>query len=152
MRLQEFFAFLPLVSAVPAFQRDQPAPLILARGIYAPAVADTYIVKFKQDSKHDDVGEVMTMLDIQASQRYQHLFQGFSAKLNQTTLGALRNLAHVRIKAETLGLHSCVADLPRSTRWSKISYLFECTQGAGESTVGPLAHFSLATEPWVVRV
>lgn len=96
MRLSVLLALLPAVLAASA-KRDGPAPLYRAnRRDVDTLVADEFIVKFKDVAIQSAVHDAMSILDEAPKHVFQKLFRGFSGKISEATLEALRLLPEVR--------------------------------------------------------
>ncbi|KID60942.1 Cuticle-degrading protease [Metarhizium brunneum] len=81
---------LPMTAAAPASKRAEPAPLIVPRddsGVFH----GQYTVILKDDSDSQALTNVMELIPGNASQVYGNLFKGFTAELDEASLGALRD-------------------------------------------------------------
>ncbi|KAH0598289.1 hypothetical protein MHUMG1_03586 [Metarhizium humberi] len=81
---------LPMTAAAPASKRAEPAPLIVPRDDSA-VFHDQYTVILKDDSDSQALTNVMELIPGNATQVYGSLFKGFTAELDEASLGALRD-------------------------------------------------------------
>lgn len=94
MRFSVVLALLPLATATPAAKRATPAPL-LTRDVQQTHMADKYIVKFKDGSPMSIVQNALKHVTGDATHQFEHIFQGFAAKLDKQTVDILRYLPDV---------------------------------------------------------
>lgn len=94
MRFAALIALLPLATATPTAKRATPAPL-LTRDVQQAHMADKYIVKFKEGSPMSIVQEALKHVSGDAAHQFEHVFQGFAAKMDKTTVDLLRYLPDV---------------------------------------------------------
>lgn len=96
MRFSTLLGLLPLTVASPVAQRSEPAPLY-TRDAAERHNADKYIVKFKEGSVATVVQDALAHVSAHATHHFQHVFQGFAAKLDSRSVEMLRLLPDVRI-------------------------------------------------------
>ncbi|KJK74959.1 hypothetical protein H634G_09793 [Metarhizium anisopliae BRIP 53293] len=77
-----------MTAAAPASKRAEPAPLIVPRDGSA-VFHDQYTVILKDDSDSQALTNVMELIPGNATQVYGNLFKGFTAELDEASLGAL---------------------------------------------------------------
>lgn len=107
MRLTVLLALLPMVLGAPATKRSEPAPLLTPRADADALIADNYIVKFKESSELSILNNALSSLDVAPDHVFKAIFQGFSAKLDEETLNALRDHPDVRDTNMTLFSSVC---------------------------------------------
>lgn len=81
---------LPMTAAAPASKRAEPAPLIVPRDDSA-VFHDQYTVILKDYSDSQALTNVTELIPGNATQVYGNLFKGFTAELDEASLGALRD-------------------------------------------------------------
>lgn len=91
MRLSVLLAILPVVLGAPATKRSEPAPLLTPRADAESLIADKYIVKFKDASALSTLDDALRTLSEAPEHVFKSVFRGFSAKLDEETLKALRD-------------------------------------------------------------
>ncbi len=90
MRLSFLLAILPSVLGAPKAKRDAPAPLYMVEDA-SVAIADKYIVKFKEDSSIASAGDRISILAESADYVYTGgALDGFAGSLDADTLEELR--------------------------------------------------------------
>lgn len=142
MRLSSILPLAALAAASPLSLRSSPAPLYTRDD--APAhLANTYIVKFKQNSAMQLVHDAIAQhLDGKDHTVVQHVFQGFVASLDSLTVELLRLLPDVEhIEQDSLGKVSGQQLVQSGSAWglARIShrdrghndYLYDGAAGAG---------------------
>ncbi|KAI6783452.1 proteinase T-like protein [Emericellopsis cladophorae] len=86
MRLSVLFAILPVVLGAPAAKRSEPAPLHKRDD----SIKGQYIVKFKDIVAMSAVDDTVSGLSEKPEHVYGTLIRGFSGKLDEETVEALR--------------------------------------------------------------
>lgn len=79
-----------MTAAAPASKRAEPAPLIVPRDDSA-VFHGQYTVILKDNSDSQALTNVMKLFPGNATQVYGNLFKGFTAELDEASLGALRD-------------------------------------------------------------
>lgn len=87
MRLSTTLALLPVVLAMPAAERSEPAPLLRR----ANGTAGKFIVKLKDGASIMDGNSAMSMLESEPERVYKNLFSGFMASMSDEAVEALRH-------------------------------------------------------------
>lgn len=134
MRLSVLLSLIPLVAAAPA----ELAPLLMAE---ESALANQYIVKFKEGSALAAVEKAMSQLQTKPAHVYKNVFNGFAGKLDDKMLNVLRlhpdveyivqdSLAHTAEVVEQSGAPwGLVRISSKSTGGS--TYKYDSSAGAG---------------------
>lgn len=97
MRLSDFLVALPLALAAPGAdtRRSEPAPLLVPRGNHE-LLPGQYIVKCKDNSAVSALDNMLASVGGKLEQRYENVFRGFAAHLDDDELNAIRSHPDVR--------------------------------------------------------
>ena len=118
MRFSTVLTLLPLAVASPVAQRSEPAPLI-TRSTVEPHNADRYIVKFKEGSAMSIVQDALQHVSVEATHHFQHIFQGFAAKLDSKSVELLRLLPDVSCISQPTICETTTNKVTRSSTLSR---------------------------------
>lgn len=87
MRFSTILAFLPLALSAPSIKREEPAPLLEARG---QAISGKYIVKLRDGSPLASLQKALSMLGGDADHVFENLFSGFAGSMNSAVVKLVR--------------------------------------------------------------
>ncbi|KFH40951.1 Cuticle-degrading protease-like protein [Hapsidospora chrysogenum ATCC 11550] len=140
MRLTVLLSLLPMVLGAPATKRSEPAPLLTPRADADALIADSYIVKFKESGELSILNNALNSLDVAPDHVFKAIFQGFSAKLDEETLNALRDHPDVEyIEQDAIATISGYVSQPNapwglgriSSRSGSSTYTYDDSAGSG---------------------
>lgn len=89
MRMLRLLFVVPLILASPTTKSAQPAPLLISPANSQLAV-DRYIVKLKGTSSLSVMEDLLSSIGSKMRHKYDNVFKGFAANLNDTMLNIVR--------------------------------------------------------------
>ncbi|OAA73034.1 serine protease prots [Akanthomyces lecanii RCEF 1005] len=89
MRMLRLLFVVPLILASPTTKSAQPAPLLISPANSQLAV-DRYIVKLKGTSSLSVMEDLLSSIGSKMRHKYDNVFKGFAANLNDTMLNSVR--------------------------------------------------------------
>lgn len=87
MRFSTIIAFLPFALGAPSIKREEPAPLLEARG---QAISGKYIVKLRDGSPLESLQKALSILGGNADHVFENLFSGFAGSMNSAVVKLIR--------------------------------------------------------------
>lgn len=96
MRMLGLLFVVPLVLASPTTKGAQPAPLLISPANSQLAV-DRYIVKLKGTSSFSVMEDLLSSIGSKMRHKYDSVFKGFAANLNDTMLNSVRGHTDVLV-------------------------------------------------------
>ena len=96
MRMLGLLFVVPLVLASPTTKGAQPAPLLISPANSQLAV-DRYIVKLKRTSSFSVMEDLLSSIGSKMRHKYDSVFKGFAANLNDTMLNSVRGHTDVLV-------------------------------------------------------